>query len=85
MLKDNAESSPFELLRDVFSKNFQSSMPFVWFLMFISFHQSGITGCIKFPLYGMRRLYVKMVPGNQFHEYGFLAYRIIAFGLRYRL
>jgi hypothetical protein len=35
MFKDNIESSLFELLRDVFSKNFQSSMPFVWFLMFI--------------------------------------------------
>jgi hypothetical protein len=36
--KNNAECSLVELLRDVFSKNFQSSMPFVWFLMFISFH-----------------------------------------------
>ena len=53
MFKNNAESSLFEPLRDVFSKNFQSSMPFVWFLMFISFHQFGITGCIKFPLYGL--------------------------------
>jgi len=34
--KNNAESSLFDLLRDVFSKNFQTSMPFVWFLMFIS-------------------------------------------------
>jgi hypothetical protein len=59
-IKNNAESSLFELLRDVFSKNFQTSMPFVWFLMFISFHECGITGCIKFPLYGMRRLYVNM-------------------------
>ena len=41
MFKNNAESSLFELLRDVFSKNFQSSMPFVWFLMFISFHRCG--------------------------------------------
>jgi hypothetical protein len=45
-------------LRDVFSKNFQSITPFVWVLMFISFHQCGITGRIKFPLYGVRRLYV---------------------------
>jgi hypothetical protein len=37
MFKNNAVSSLFELLRDAFSKNFQSSMPFVWFLMFISF------------------------------------------------
>ena len=37
MFKNNAESSLFELLCDVFSKNFQSSMPFVWFLMFIFF------------------------------------------------
>ena len=37
MFKNDAESSLFELLCDVFSKNFQSSMPFVWFLMFISF------------------------------------------------
>jgi len=36
-IKNNAESSLFELLRDVFSKNFQSSMPFVWFLM--RYHQ----------------------------------------------
>jgi hypothetical protein len=43
-IKNNAESSLFELLRDVFSKYFQSSIPFVWFLMFISFHQWGITG-----------------------------------------
>ena len=50
-LKNNAESSLLELLRDVFSKNFQTSMPFVWFLMFISFHECGITGCIKFPLW----------------------------------
>jgi hypothetical protein len=28
MFKNDAESSLFELLRDVFSKNFQSSMPF---------------------------------------------------------
>ena len=48
-IKNNAECSLFELLRDVFSKKFQSSMPFVWFLMFISFHKCGITGCIKFP------------------------------------
>ena len=46
--KNNAESSLFELLCDVFSKNFQSSMPFLWFLMFISFYERGITGCIKF-------------------------------------
>jgi hypothetical protein len=26
-----------------------SRMPFIWFLMFISFDQCGITGCIKFP------------------------------------
>ena len=39
--KNNAESSLFELLRDVLSKNFQSSIPLVWFLMFISFHQCG--------------------------------------------
>jgi hypothetical protein len=39
--KNNAESSLVELLRDVFSKNFQSITPFVWFLMFISFHQCG--------------------------------------------
>ena len=37
MFKNDAESSPFQLLCDVFSKNFQSSMPFIWFLMFISF------------------------------------------------
>jgi len=61
-IKNNAECSLFELLRDVFSKYFQSSIPFVWFLLFISFHQCGITGCIKFPLYGMRRLYVNMAP-----------------------
>jgi len=66
--KNNAESSLFELLRDVFSKNFQSCMPFVWFLMFISFRQCGITGCIKFPVYGMRRLYVNMAPVKQFHD-----------------
>ena len=68
ILKNNAESSLFELLRDVFSKYFQSSIPFVWFLMFISFHQCGITGRIKFPLYGMRRLYVNMAPIKQFFE-----------------
>jgi hypothetical protein len=83
--KNNSESSLFELLRDVFSKNFQNSLPFVWFFMFIFFHKYGIIGCIEFPLYDMRRLYVKMVPVNQFHEYVFLAYRIIAFGLPYRL
>jgi hypothetical protein len=48
MFKNNAESSLFELLRDVLGKNFQSSMPFVWFPMFISLHQCGITGRIKF-------------------------------------
>jgi hypothetical protein len=31
MFKNKAGSSLFELLCDVFSKNFQSSMPFVWF------------------------------------------------------
>jgi hypothetical protein len=60
MFKNKAESSLFELLRDVFSKNFQSRMPFVWFLMFISFHQCGIIGYIKFPLHGTRRLYGDM-------------------------
>ena len=69
MFKNNAESSLFELLRDVFSKNFQSSIPFVWFLMFISFHQCGITGCIKLPLYGMRRLYGIMAQvKNNFYD-----------------
>jgi len=48
ILKNDAKSSFLELLRDVFSKNFQSSTPFVWSLMFISFHQSGITGYINF-------------------------------------
>jgi hypothetical protein len=43
MFKNKAEYSFFKLLCNVFSKNFQSSMPFVWFLMFISFHQCGIT------------------------------------------
>jgi hypothetical protein len=46
MFKNKAGSSLFELLRDVFSKNFQSSIPFVRFLMFISFPQCGITGVI---------------------------------------
>ncbi len=55
MFKHNAESPLFELFRDVFSKNVQSSMPLRWFFMFISFRQFGITGCIKFPLYGMRK------------------------------
>jgi len=55
MIKNNAECSLFELLRDVFDKNFQTNMPFGWFLMFTSFHECGITGCIKFPLYCMRR------------------------------
>jgi hypothetical protein len=68
ILKNDAKSSLFELLRDMFSKNFQSSMPFVSFLMFISFRQCGITGCIKFPLYGMRRLYVDMAHVNQFYN-----------------
>ena len=66
IFKNEAESSLFELLCDVFGKNSQSGMPFVWFLMFISFHQCGITGCIKFPLYGMRRLYVNMAHVNHF-------------------
>jgi hypothetical protein len=48
ILKNDAKSSLFELFRDVFGKNFQDSMPSVWSLMFISFHQSGITGCINF-------------------------------------
>jgi hypothetical protein len=43
MFKNKAEHSFLELLCDVFSKNFQNSMPFVWFLMFISFHECGIT------------------------------------------
>ena len=42
MFKNNAECSLFELLRDVFSKNFQKSMTFVWFLMFISFDQAKV-------------------------------------------
>src|SRR5258705_12616932 len=77
--KNNAESSLFELLRDVFSKNSQSSMPFVWFLMFISFHRCGITGCSKLPLHGMRRLYVHMAPVNQFHDDVFLTYKLYCF------
>jgi hypothetical protein len=43
-------------------------MPFVWFFMFILFHECGITGCIKFPWYGMRRLSVNMAPVNQSHD-----------------
>src|SRR5437016_12406233 len=78
-IKNNAESSLFELLRDVFSKNFQTSMPFVWLLMFISFHECGIIGCIKFPLYGMRRLYVNMASVNQFYAGVLLAYKIYCF------
>ena len=35
MSENDAEPSLFQLLCDVFSKNFQSNMPFVWFLMFI--------------------------------------------------
>jgi hypothetical protein len=68
MFKNDAECSLFELLCDVFSKNFQSTMPFVWLLMFISFHQCAITGCIKFPSYGMRRLYADMADVNQFYD-----------------
>ena len=84
MFKNNAESSLFELLRDVFSKNFQTCMPFVWFLMFISFHEYCITGCIKFPVYDMRRLYVNIAQVKQFTT-TFLAYKIYCFSLRDRL
>jgi hypothetical protein len=45
-------------LRDVFSKNFQTSMPFVWFLMFISFHHGGMT-CSKSKLKRSLRGYRK--------------------------
>ena len=46
MFKNNAESSLFELLCDVFSKDFQSRMPFVWFLMFISFRPVAFLGIV---------------------------------------
>ena len=68
MFKNKAESSLFELLCDVFSKNFQSSMPFVWFFMFTSFHQCGIIDSIKFPLYGMRCLCAAMAHVNHFSD-----------------
>src|SRR5260370_32800107 len=57
IFKNDAESSLFELLCDVLTKNFQNSMPFVWFLMFIPFTDAVSIGRIKFPLYGMRLLY----------------------------
>lgn len=40
--KNDAKSSLFDLLRDVFGKNFQSTRLFVWFLTFISFR------CLRF-------------------------------------
>jgi hypothetical protein len=48
--KNNAESSLFELLRDVFSKNFQNSLPFVWFFMFIFFHKFGYHRLYQVPV-----------------------------------
>jgi hypothetical protein len=60
IFKNDAESSLFELLRDVFSKKFQSSMPFVWFLMFIPFTDAYPSDVSSFPLYGMRLLYADM-------------------------
>jgi hypothetical protein len=47
MFKNNAESSLLELLRDVFSKNFQGSMPIVWFLMFISFFTNAVLPAVS--------------------------------------
>ena len=86
MFKNKAESSLFELLCDVFSKNFQSSVPFVWVLMSISFHQCGIIlvvssfrcmACAVYKhLWRMSRTSLTTT---------FLAYKIIAFGLRDRL
>ena len=82
--KNNAESSLFELLRDVFSKNFQTSMAFVWFLMFISLHECGITGCSNFTLYDMLLIYaLEPYVKNTFYADAFLAY--ISFSLRDRL
>jgi len=75
IFKNDAESSLFELLCDVSTKNFQSSMPFVWFLMFIPFTDAVSIGGIKFPLYGMRRLYADTEHvKNTFYAYAFLAY-----------
>jgi hypothetical protein len=56
--KNNAEFSLFELLRDVFTKNFQSSMPLVWFFMFISFHRGGMARS-KSKLTRLLRVYTK--------------------------
>ena len=74
-IKNNAESSLFELLRDVSGKNFQIGMLFNWFLMFTSFHQCDITSCIKSPLHGIRRIYVCMAGvKNAFYADAFSAY-----------
>ena len=65
MFKNDAESSLFELLCDVFSKfSKQRALCLVSHVHFL--FESGITGCIKFPLHGMRRFYVNMASANQF-------------------
>jgi hypothetical protein len=83
--KNNAESSFFELLRDVFSKNFQSSMPFFWFLMFISFHECGITRLSHvFIVWNTPFIVIYGAGQEQVLTTTFLAYGIIAFSLRDR-
>ena len=53
-IKNNAEFSLFELLRDVLSKNFSKrAFPLFGFSCSFPFTNAGITGCIKFPLYGL--------------------------------
>ena len=64
MFKNNAEFSLFERCAMCSARIFKSVSPLLWFLMFISFDQYGITDCMKFPLYGMRRLYVNMESVN---------------------
>ena len=54
MFKNNAESSLFELLRDVFSKNFSKQHPLCLISHVHFLHQCGIIGFI-IRLYGMRR------------------------------
>ena len=86
MFKNNAESSLFELLRDVFSKNFQISLPFLCFSCSFPFTNAvspvlsrfGCMACAVYKHFGRR-------SRTSFTTIFFAYKTFIAFSLRDRL
>jgi hypothetical protein len=58
---------------------FKALRPLFGFSCSFHFTNAGITCCIKFPSYGMRRLYANMASVNQFYHDVFTAYKLYCF------